>query len=309
MAQNIMEPIPIKESTLLPFDVSPSILQDISNLELQFQKLWISSPASFETYLAVVNEVIQAHKSARMSRTQTVYESTSLFSQHVQYLTSFNPDFHLDDSYLQVNHPERVEGIFSRRFAQLPIVGENSPLNMDPLNWRYMYRPNRPFHFITNESLRRSIPKLPPRPWLERERKKKVPTAYYLEQMEMMNALPPPMPEEEFVESAPTPGPLKVLVEYLCMLFLTFVWAMLMLVTLLVVAVETVVRKVVRFYQEKGGLPIETVYVALATCVLVKFLPGMEGEVKTLREVVKADAPIYVLMIRNPNQWSKFNPF
>jgi hypothetical protein len=126
MAQQNLLPNDIIESpSFFFFQTSSCDFQDISFLLKQFQKLSIS--AQFET--CPINAINQGpeDKSVKMSSPQPIYDPTSLFSQHVQFLTSFNPDFHLDDSSPQVHHPKRVEGLFSRHFAQLRIVGENSP--------------------------------------------------------------------------------------------------------------------------------------------------------------------------------------
>ena len=181
---------------------------------------------------------------------------------------------------------------------------------MDPLDWTYMYRPNRPFHFITNRKLRGSIPKLPPRPWLERRPKPVGPSAYLREQMAFMTAIPPPIPEYHVSDDdAPPAGPLKV--------WCLFVWAILVKIGwLLFIALSMgaqVLKKIgvaaLRTYQKVGGFPWEALWIALAASQLIRFLPGMEGQVGLVKEVCQRDPPLYVLMIRNPNQWCKYFSF
>ena len=315
MAQHIMLLGHIKEQPFLFFEPFPCSDEDILTLIARFENISLSSSTEFENKpITVKASTTPLHclKSFRMSSSpMIVRDSMGLFAEHVQFLTSFNPNFHLDDSYLQVNHPERVEGLFSRRYAQLPIVGENSPLNMDPINWKFMYRPNRPFHFITNKHLRQSIPKLPPRPWLDRPSKKKTPTAYYLQQMELHNA-PPPPPAPEVDEIADPAddvvpaGPLKVLVKSVVGLLASCVWMIVMLLAFFVVGAELAVGKVVGEYQKRGGLKWEILLFAVVAGGLVRVLPGMEGEGKALVTEVKGDAPLYVIMMRNPNQFRKF---
>lgn len=295
MAQHIMLPKLINHAPLSFFD-DPGDLQDILILISKFEALDIDS-------------FNHTHKSVTMSSPQSIYDPMSLFAEHIRFLTSFNPDFHLDNSYLDVHHPERVEGLFNRRFAQLPIVGENSPLNMDPLNWRYMYRPNRPFHYITNRNLRRTIAKLPPRPWLERKRQQ--PSNYLIQQREFFAAVPPPLPEEEDepAEDRRTPGPLKVWVQSAWTAFLTIAWMVMVVVILCWAGLRWMVERGLGMYQKVGGFPWEAIWFALAASQLLKFLPGMEGEAEVVNEALKGDPPLYVVMIRNPNQWSKFNLF
>lgn len=74
-------------------------------------------------------------------------------------------------------------------------------------------------------------------------------------------------------------------------------------------ALKRVVGGAMRTYEKVDGFPWEAVWFALAASQLLKFLPGMEGKgVEAVEETWKADAPLYVVMIRNPNQWSKFIP-
>jgi hypothetical protein len=285
-----MLPKQIKDFPLSFFDDSGD-LQDILILETLFQQLSINgSKQSHKLTLAI------------MSSPQTIYDPISLFAEHAPYLTSFNPDFHLDDSYLDVHHPERVEGLFSRRFAQLPIVGEESPLHMDPLNWRYMYRPNRPFHYITNRHLRRTIPKLPPRPWLERKRQQ--PSQYLIEQ-EQLFAAAPAEDRNEPIDDGPTPGPLKVWVEATWATFLTMAWMVLAVMILCLAGLRWAVERGVRVYQKVGGFPWEALWFALAASQLMRFLPGMEGKEEMVKEVIKGDAPLYVITICNQNPLSE----
>lgn len=298
-----MSPTTINDLQFLFFEDSRAI-RDILFLTTLFRKLDLNQ-ASFDNHPSTHPST---HKTVRMPSPQAIYDSTSVFAERVQFLTSFNPDFHLDDSYLDVHHPEHVPSLFHRRRAQLAIIGENTPLKMDPLDWNYLYRPNRPFHFITNRKLRGSIPKIPPRPWLERQRKDAQQTDYLREQMAFFAAAPIPIPEEDIsaIDESPCAGPLKVW----CLL----VWAMLvtigglLLVALSIVplAMKRVGAGASRRYRMAGGFPWEALCIALATSQLVRFLPGMEGKVEVVQEVWKADPPLYVLMIQNPNQWSKF---
>ena len=303
MAQHNMLPNSVKEPpSFFFFQTSSCDFQDISFLLKQFQKLSLSAP--FETCPTnAINQALE-DKPVKMASPQPIFDPTSLFAEHAQFLTSFNPDFHLDDSYLQVHHPERVEGLFSRRFAQLPIVGEDSPLNMDPLDWRYMYRPNRPFHYITNRNLRRTIPKRPPRPWLERKRQ--VPTAYYLQQMELFNATPPPIPEVEATDKGRTSGPLKVWVQFAWAVLVSVAWLLRALLTSVVGGLMMLGRVGIQAYRKVDNFPpLETLWIALAARLLMRLLPGIEGEGEGVEEVMKAGEPLYVLMIRNPHQFRK----
>lgn len=286
-----MLPKSIIEDLTLSFFDSSGDLPDILILIAQFETLCIDSSK-------------QSQKSPTMSSSpQIVYDPTSLFAEHIQYLTSFNPEFHLDNSYLDVHHPERVEGLFSRRFAQLPIVGENSPLNMDPLNWRYMYRPNRPFHFITNRNLQRTIPKLPPRPWLERNRQQ----SEYLIQQEQLFAAAPAEEKIEPIDENPAPGPLKVWLQAASAAFVTIARAVMMITIVCLAGLKKVAENAIRAYQKVGAFPWEVLWTALAASQLMRVLPGMEGSGEVVEEVIKGDAPLYVMMIQNPNPWSKFN--
>jgi hypothetical protein len=176
---------------------------------------------------------------------------------------------------------------------------------MDPLDWRYMYRPNRPFHYITNSQVRRTISKLPPRPWLER---KNVPTDYYVEQMAFFNASPPPIPEEpEPVDDTCAPRPLKAWVKFAWALVVTLAWILFLVTMSAVKGLKWVGWKMARVYKEAGGVPWEAVWFALAASQLLRLLPAMDGEEAVVEGVWKVEAPLYVVMIRNPNQLSKFS--
>jgi hypothetical protein len=292
-----MLPRNINQSRVLFFEGSCDF-QDTVFLTTLFRNLSLNQP----------DAQIHTHKSTIMPLPQAVYDPASLFAEHAQNLTNFNPDSHLDDSYLDVHHPERVESLFHRRQAQLAIISENSPLNMDPLNWRYMYRPNRPFYYINNCNLRCTILKLPPRPWLQRQQQKP-PTDYYLEQMSFFNAIPPAEEDAEPIDVPPSPGPLKVLAQLAWGALLTVAWMLLIVMMIVVGVVRRVVGGAIRAYEKVGGFPWEVLWFTLAASQLLRFLPRMEGLDGTgvkVAEVWKADPPLYVVMIQNQNQWSEY---
>ena len=290
----------IKQSQILFLEGSDDLL-DVLFLSTQLRNI----------VLQQVSIDFSANKSNIMSSPQMIFvEHYSLFAEAAQYMTSFNPDFHLDDSYLDVHHPEHVQGLFHRQRGQLPIISENSPLRMDPLNWEYMYRPNRPFNFISNRHLRSTIPKTPPRPWIEREKRKKAASSSYLEeQAAFFKASPPSI----LVDEAPIAdddlsgaGPLKVWVLFAWAIMVTLGWIFVFLPLMIALsALKWVAGKWIEKYKKVGGIPWETIGFALVASMLVEWLPGMEGKLHVVAEVWKGDAPVYVIMMRNPNQICK----
>jgi hypothetical protein len=293
-----------KETQVLFFEDSCDLL-DILFLTTQLRNITLNQ-ASIQ---------LPTNNSNIMSPPQMIFvENHSMFAEAVQFLTSFNPEFHLDDSYLDVHHPKYVPGLFHRRKGQLPIISENSPLKMDPLNWEYMYRPNRPFNFISNKHLRRTIPKIPPRPWVEREKQKQKAassSSYLEEQAAFFNAIPPSLPVDEAPiadEDLHPAGPLKVWVLFVWAIMVTLGWVFVFLPLMIALgALKWVAGKLIERCENVGGIPWETIGFALVAWKLVGWLPGMEGKVEVVEEAWKAESPLYVMVLRNPNQIRKFN--
>ena len=126
--------------------------------------------------------------------------------------------------------------------------------------------------------------------------------------MSFFNASPPPISEEtERVDDGRVPGPLKVWVKSAWAIMVTLAWIIFLVVMILVKGLKWVGGKMARVYKEAGDVPWEAVWFALAASQLLRFLPGMEGR-EALVKVWKVEAPLYVIMIRNPNQLSKSNP-
>jgi hypothetical protein len=124
--------------------------------------------------------------------------------------------------------------------------------------------------------------------------------------MELFNATPPPIPEVEATDEVRTSGPLKVWVQFAWAILVTIAWLLWVLLMLMVGGLMMLGRVGIQAYQKIDNFPpLETLWIALAARLLVRLLPGMEGEVEIVKEVMKGGEPLYVLMIRNPDQFRK----
>ena len=178
----------------------------------------------------------------------------------------------------------------------LTSIPELSSLPMEPLNWEFGVRCDRPFHRLQQPR----IGTMPKRQY----RAGPVSTDFFLEQQKFWDALPgvDPYKREDkiFVES----GPLKSWCEPTLEFLLTMFW---ILKVMFLGAFEFVELLPSLWKRVFGGLTWELALSVLVAMQIVHFLPGMEGR----RNANVGDGwpsvkPIYILMIPSSNAISKY---
>lgn len=177
----------------------------------------------------------------------------------------------------------------------LPTIPEKAQLPMDPVNWEFGIRPNRPFEVLPNEQRQRAAKKWPTRPGSRREG----PTAYYLEQLHFWEDGPLPAEDEEVGELHPS-GPLKRWFEFTldaCLFILAVVRLLVFLVSEVAAVLLATGRKI--WKDVFGNLTWELVVAIFLATQIVRFLPGMAGslDVDGGGRWNEAPPPLYVLMI------------
>ena len=181
----------------------------------------------------------------------------------------------------------------------LPTIPERSVLPMQPLNWEFGARPDRPFDVIPRGHQRRphnrrfSIPRMPAAP-------PQYPTAYYLEQLQFYQD--GPLPEELEEEPSQDDDLRRWFVEFFYFL-LVLVGALVQVLFAVAFAVLAMGKRVwTGFFKERTW---EFVVSALVATQIVRILPRLGGVLNSIGGGRADPPPLYVLMIQNPNQWSK----
>lgn len=191
----------------------------------------------------------------------------------------------------------------------LPTIPERSILPMQPLNWEFGVRPDRPFDvspalFRRNHGNPVSLPRWP-------GAQPQYPTAYYLEQLRFWED--GPLPEErpdnaEQDDGGRTPGLLRVWFKVGLGVFILIPTVLCAVAEMLFAAALEVLSTGKRawkvFVSERTW---EFALSALVATQIVRILPGM-GRILSGSEGRMWNpepAPLYVLMIPNSNQWCK----
>ena len=172
---------------------------------------------------------------------------------------------------------------------------------MQPLNWKFGVRPDRPFDIAPGYRQRRlqnqpsSILRLTvPQP--------QYPTAYYLEQLQFYQD--GPLPEEPEAEEHAPEQPQGWFVEAFCLLQVivgAIVQVLLGAVTVVFATGNMVWRS---FLKERVW---EIVVSALVATQIVRILPRIGGILNSIGGGMVEPPPLYVIMIPNPNQWSRLS--
>lgn len=184
----------------------------------------------------------------------------------------------------------------------LAIIPERAVLPMQPLNWQFGVRADRPFDVLPGQNARNPIPKWPTRPC----DRPKYPTAYYLEQLQFWEDGPLPE-EDESAAEMPTRAPLKVWFDSTLGFFL-FIFAVVRSVVQVLFEVAALVLSLGKKAWDKivDGRTLEFAASVLVATQIVRILPRMEGSLGSSGGAgwSTSSAPVYVIMIPNPDQWS-----
>lgn len=186
----------------------------------------------------------------------------------------------------------------------LPTIPERSILPMQPLNWQFGVRPDRPFEVFPHQHLRQQTPISIPRWPVLPARRPKYPTAFYLEQLQFWEDGPLPEAEEPVIE-VQTPGLLNI--------WLASGVEALLLILAIVSAVLQVLFKaaaVLLFVGKKAWKSVlrerawEFAAAVLVASQIVRILPRMQGILDSSGggRWNPEPAPLYVIMVPNPNQ-------
>ena len=184
----------------------------------------------------------------------------------------------------------------------LPTIPELSVLPMQPLNWRFGVRPDRPFDITAGYCRHRSqnqpvsIPRLP-------ASQQQYPTAYYLEQLQFYQD--GPLPKEPDPEEEPAPDLSRAwFVEAFCFVTLNVGAVVKTLFAAILAVFATGKMMWRRFLKERTW---EFVVSALVATQIVRILPRIGGILNSIGGGRTEPPPLYVMMIPNRNQWSRLS--
>jgi hypothetical protein len=209
------------------------------------------------------------------------------------------------DTYHKISGALFAPGCFHQFI--LATILERAVLPMQPLNWQFGVRADRPFDVLPGQNARNPIPKWPTRPCDH----PKYPTAYYLEQLQFWEDGPLPE-EDESAAEMPTRAPLKVWFDSTLEFFL-FIFAVVRSVVQMLCEVAALVLSLGKKMWNRivDGRTWEFAASVLVATQIVRILPRMEGSLGSGggggAGWSTSSAPLYVIMIPNPDQWSRLS--
>jgi hypothetical protein len=208
-------------------------------------------------------------------------------------------------SVLGIHHPITGALYAPGYFHQfiLATIPERSILPMQPLDWHYGTRADRPFNVVPGLHGRSPPPKWPTRPC----DRPQYPTAYYLDQLRFWDD-GPLLPEEAITAE---PAPEKTWFDFALMILLWILALAAGMARVVLAAIGVVAsaggKVCARMVRERTW---EFALSALVATQIVRMLPeigGWQSRGGGGAGAISSDAPLYVMRIPNPNQWSRLS--